>query len=636
MTFVTHLRNRYFLLGDLLLIPLAVYASFVLRLDAFDLTTWWPGFGLFTIVAVVMTVVVFAAMRLYSSLWRYASVRDLLRLVKAVAVVTVATTALTLALSALLPASAYPRSIPAIFFLLALLATAGPRLLMRAIGTQRSTGSKGETIPTFIIGAGYSAAMLLRELYHDPHNRLDVVGLIDDDPAKLNTRLHGIRILGTRHDLTSLAHTHHIRQAIIAIPSAPGPVIRELVRLCDAAGIESKILPTFDEMLGSSSSLSQLREVRIEDLLRREPIRIEDREVSTLLHQKRVLVTGAGGSIGSELCRQIAPFEPAALVLLDHSENSLFHIENEIRDHFPTLTVEGFVADIRDEARLATILHASPPDIIFHAAAQKHVPLMERHPCEAIRTNVRGTQLLVGLAEQLAVPRFVMISTDKAVNPTSVMGASKRCAELVVQAAARRSRRAYVAVRFGNVLGSNGSVVPRFQEQIRRGGPVTVTHPEMRRFFMTIPEAVTLVLQAGTLGQNGEVYVLDMGAPVRIADLATDLIRLNGLEPSVDIEIQYTGIRPGEKLYEELFITGEAYDRTRHTKIFRVRSATEGRGDEFLPTKIKRLVEAAEQQQYHLIRPMLQSIVKEFEPNDAPAPATREEIVEIEDILCDG
>ncbi len=417
---------------------------------------------------------------------------------------------------------------------------------------------------------------------------------------------------------------YSIRQIIIALPTAPGKTIRAIVKLCEQAGVSTRIMPGLYELLDGKVSVNQLRKVEIEDLLRREPIKTDNSAVKALLHGQRVLITGGGGSIGGELCRQVLLCEPAQLVVLGHGENSVFEMENELRRHIarnapgdtPVCEVIGLIADLRMPGRLDAIFAQYHPQVVFHAAAHKHVPLMELNPSEAITNNVIGTRNVLDVCKRYGVELFVMISTDKAVNPTSIMGASKRAAELLVLQAARASgrRAAYVTVRFGNVLGSRGSVVLTFRQQIAAGGPVTVTHPDMRRFFMTIPEAVQLVLQAAVIGQGGEIFTLDMGEPVRLVDLAHDMIRLSGLEVGRDIDITYSGIRPGEKLFEELFIKGEDYRRTVNEKIFIARNA-----GSFVPERLNEMIAELENAAYHddemTIRSLFHRLVAEYQPS---------------------
>jgi FlaA1/EpsC-like NDP-sugar epimerase len=448
----------------------------------------------------------------------------------------------------------------------------GVRVARRMLAERDESSSRvrdeAEPIRTMLIGAGRAGVLVAKEMASRPDLGLVPVGFLDDDPVKVGTVMNGIPVLGATTDLARLCANHGAQQALITIATAPGGSIRRITKLCEEAALPVKIIPGLFEIVGGTINLSRIREVAIEDLLGRAPVQLDEDAILRVVKGRTVLVTGAGGSIGSELCRQIGRFAPASLMLVEHSENSLFFIERELRALFPTLDVSAHLADVREKARVDAILRKRKPDVIFHAAAHKHVPMMEANPTEAIKNNVLGTKVVAELADAHGVSEFVMISTDKAVNPTSVMGASKRAAEIVVQALSQRSTTRFVAVRFGNVLGSAGSVVPIFKEQIARGGPVTITDPEMKRYFMTIPEACQLVLQAGAMGQGGEIFVLDMGEPVKIMDLARDLIALSGLRVGEDIEIEVTGTRPGEKLFEELALEEEGAERTRHPKVF--------------------------------------------------------------------
>jgi len=454
--------------------------------------------------------------------------------------------------------------------------------------------------------------MIAREMQANPQLGLEPVGFIDDDPVKQGMKIQGLPVLGDREYIPEAVPDYKISQAIIAMPTAPGKTIRRFVELCQEAGVEAKTIPGLYELLSGRVSVSQIRNVDIEDLLRREPVEIETAEVARMIRDKRVLVTGAGGSIGSEICRQVARYGASELILVGHGEHSIFEITRELQNtQYPISDIHPVIADIRDRPRLETIFHHHHPHIVFHAAAHKHVPLMECNVEEAVSNNVLGTQCLIEVAEDTGVERFVLISTDKAVNPTSIMGATKRVAEKLVEAAAARNGRVFVAVRFGNVLDSRGSVVQIFREQIARRGPVTVTHPDMRRYFMTIPEAVQLVLQAAAIGRGGEIFVLDMGDPVPIVQLARDLIKLSGLEVGRDIDIEYIGARPGEKLFEELFADGEVYQRTHHEKIFASRFTSHASRFTF---HVDALIAGAERGELDEVRRLLQVIVPEYRP----------------------
>jgi FlaA1/EpsC-like NDP-sugar epimerase len=441
-------------------------------------------------------------------------------------------------------------------------------------------------------------------------------------------RIHGLPVLGRREDIPRLVRDCAAQQVVIAMPRAPGAVIRQVRAICEKAGVAVRTIPGLYEILSGRVKVSQIRDVTIADLLRREPVVIDQAEVGAYLRDATVLVTGAGGSIGSELCRQIAGHDPRQLILLGHGEHSIFTIQRELRRTFPDLALNSVIADVRDEARLNWVMDAYRPTVVFHAAAHKHVPLMETNVMEAITNNVLGTQRLIQAAERCEVHRFVLISTDKAVNPVSVMGACKRIGEMLVQEAARRNGSIFVGVRFGNVLGSRGSVIEVFQRQIAAGGPLTVTHPEMRRYFMTIPEAVQLVLQAAALGQGGEIFVLDMGEPVRIVDLARDLIELSGLTPERDVEISFCGTRPGEKMCEELFSQEEDWTPTRHPKILVVRGAPAIEGQK-LQQAVHELEQLAEGMREEAIWDKLQELVPEYRPaiSYKPPERVRENVV---------
>jgi FlaA1/EpsC-like NDP-sugar epimerase len=408
--------------------------------------------------------------------------------------------------------------------------------------------------------------MVAREIAQRPELGIEPVGFVDDDPKKVGMILQGLRVLGTTADLESSIHTSGATQALIAIGYLSGPEIRRITQLCYTCGIHAKAIPGIRDMVGGRLDLKAIRDVAIEDLLRRDPINLDTRAIAEIVADRTILVTGAGGSIGSQLCRSLCEYSPANLVLVDQAENGLFNLHRQLLHDFPQATIAPCVADICDHLRLQRIFARWSPELVFHAAAHKHVPLMEWNPGEAIKNNVLGTRTLANLADAFEVNRFVMISTDKAVNPTSVMGVSKRVAEIYIQALSQQSATQFVAVRFGNVLGSAGSVIPIFKEQLSRGGPITVTHPDMERFFMTIPEACLLVLQAASMGRGGEIYILDMGQPVKIVDLARDLIRLSGMSLD-DVEICFTGMRPGEKLSEVLSRTEEQVEKTLHSKI---------------------------------------------------------------------
>jgi FlaA1/EpsC-like NDP-sugar epimerase len=566
------IRNRFVLLGDIALIIVSVLGSFALRLDVGELPFYFPAVALMSIVALLIKIPVYFFFGLYRRLWIYASTGELRLITAAVTTASVLTSgvmAILIVTGNVFPGM--PRSALGIDWLLSLVLIGGSRFALRILAEQSMTArARGKGKRALVIGAGDAGALVVRELQKSSQLNLTPVGFLDDDPAKQKHSIYGVQVLGVVPDLATAIDLHHIDEVIIAIPSAPGQLVRMVNDVCRLKGIVSRTMPGMYELIGGKVSVNRLREVDITDLLRREPVRVNDEAVGAVLEGKRVLVTGAGGSIGRELCRQIARRNPAELVLLGHGENSIFEILLELGQDYPNHLLSPVIADVRNPERLAQVFQQHRPQIVFHAAAHKHVPLMEANVVEAITNNVLGTRNVVQTALDQDVERFVLISTDKAVRPSSIYGATKRLAEMLVLDAARHSNRAFTVVRFGNVLGSRGSIIPRFKQQITGGGPVTVTHPDMYRFFMTIPEAVYLVLQAASMEQGGETFVLNMGEPVRILDLAEDLIRLSGLEPHRDIEIMFSGIRPGEKLTEELWDAGTPLAKTLHPDIFRL------------------------------------------------------------------
>jgi FlaA1/EpsC-like NDP-sugar epimerase len=470
-----------------------------------------------------------------------------------------------------------------------------------------------------IVGASDAGIALVRAIHGQDKRDMKVVGFVDDNRSVRGLVISGIKVLGTTKDLARLAERHDIQSILVPTPAVSVSEVRAIVSACADTGVRIQIVPEFDAILTGELTFKP-RDVDIHDLLCREPVSLDGESVARFLHDRVVVVTGAAGSIGSEICRQVMAYQPRKLVLIDHSENGLFYIERELRALRTDVELAVVVASITDATRLRTNFELHRPAVLFHAAAHKHVPMMEANPGEAIKNNVNGTRMLVDEAVRSGVEAFVMISTDKAVNPTSVMGASKRLAEMYVQALSTQSRTRLVTVRFGNVLGSNGSVVPLFKEQIARGGPITVTHPEMTRYFMTIPEATQLVLQAGSLGQGGEIFVLDMGKPVRIVDLARDMIRLSGLKEGRDIEIRFSGLRPGEKLYEELYDPGEERLPTPHPKIFRAKHRPASLDN--LTKAIERLLETAQKNPHEVVEG-LKLLIPEYRPESLRTHAVR-------------
>ncbi len=561
------IRTVLLIAVDLLVISLVLVLGFLIRFD-FSIPSTYLDLQValkIWLVTIIAKIGVFYYFGLYKRIWRYASLEEL----KAILMSTTLGSGLIGTFFWLDDTVVYPRSILLINWALTVLGIGAVRFSWRLYRESfLSSRQKGPVKRVLVVGAGDAGELVIRGLKKHQELRYKIIGVVDDDPLKQKMELHGHRVLGQRENLKDIIRNYQVEEVIIAIPSAPGQIIREINNICIEEGVEARILPGVYEILSGDVSVSQLREVRMEDLLRREPIQLDQEGISHYLHTKTVLITGGGGSIGSELARQIAGFKPARVIILDISENNVYRISMEMQEAFPDLDVVSIVGSIQDKPRIERIFREYTPQVIFHAAAYKHVPLMEDNATEAIKNNVFGTINLVDAAHEHKAQRFVLISTDKAVNPTNIMGATKRIAEIVIQARNRVSETEFVAVRFGNVLESEGSAIPLFKEQIQRGGPVTITHKDISRYFMTIPEAVQLVMQAGAMAAGGEIFILDMGEPIKILDLAEDLIRLSGYEPDVDIPIKFIGLRQGEKMKEELIMDEEEVEKTTHEKIF--------------------------------------------------------------------
>ena len=619
-----HIRNRYVLLGDLFLIPVAVFASYILRLEPGPaLVLYLPSAVWMAGLALLIKPFIYSFFGLYRRLWLYASVQELKLIVTAVTAASLLLAIPVVSLFALGLFSGFPRSVLVIDWLLSILLVGGLRFAVRLLAenishTAAATRS-GRNRNVLIAGAGDAGALVVRELQKNPQLGLTAVGFLDDNPEKQNQSIHGVPVVGKVTELDRVLENLQVDEVIIAIPSAPGRIVRLVADVCRVRGVPFRTMPGIYELLGGKVSISRLREVDIIDLLRREPARILDSQVGSILGGQSVLVTGAGGSIGSELCRQIARWGPSELILLGHGENTIFESLLELQESFPNLVLHPVICDIRDTMRIRNVMHAYRPQIIFHAAAHKHVPLMETNVEEAVTNNILGTWNVVESALQVDVEQLVMISTDKAIRPVNVMGGTKRIAEMIVLDAAERTGKPFSVVRFGNVLGSRGSVVPLFKRQIARGGPVTITHPDMKRYFMTIPEAVHLVLQAAGLGKFGETYILNMGEPVRILDLAEDLIRLSGLTPGRDIEIVFTGVRPGEKLNEDLWDEGQLFLPTQHPDIYRMEDQESLCGDE-LRNVVDELVRLANEGDSRAIIAILDEIIPDAAIQSTPPP----------------
>jgi FlaA1/EpsC-like NDP-sugar epimerase len=591
-------RHRLWQLGaDAAMIAAAWYLAFQLRFD-FQVPPYYEGMLRDTILIVVaIKLAVFVAFGFYQRWWRYVSTRDMWRALAGVAVASVIAIA---AVYFFYPVERLrlPRGVALVDPLLLLAFVAGSRLLARTVIERPKGGIVARGREVIVVGAGDAGQLIVRELQRSKVLNSTPIGLVDDDPRKKNMRLHGVRVLGTTDELRHVLRDNRPDEVLIAIPSAPGELRQKVVEIARAENVPVKTLPGLHELISGDLDLAgQIRPVQVEDILGREQVEVDLEAVASYLRGKTVLVTGAGGSIGAELCRQIARVAPARLVLVDAGETALFDIERELVEEREFRAAVPVLGDAGNRAKLRQVFERYRPEVVFHAAAYKHVPLMESNPLESVRNNVLVTRVVAETAVEHGATRFVLVSTDKAVNPRTVMGQSKALCEWIVEAFGHRADvpTRFVAVRFGNVLGSSGSVVPIFRRQIERGGPVTVTHPEMTRYFMTIPEAASLVIQAGAIGGRGEVYVLDMGEPVKILDLARNMIRLSGKEPDRDVVIRYVGVRPGEKLHEELWNEGEDVSATPHPKIQRAtRSAIDAAWLTDELTELERLVEEGE------------------------------------------
>lgn len=574
--------------GSLLLVSFLIsyVGSFALKLGM-PAPHWSPWFGVGLAVALVVKGLVFALIGVHRGLWRYAGVGDLLTTIQAALVASVA----LFVVAVIAPAPPWLVSVVAIDFVLSVAVLSAVRVAPRLMVEYAARARDDRRV--VVIGAGDAGEAVVRELRRSGHRGLSPVAFVDDDPGKLGKQIHGVPVLGAIHELGAVVERTQAQAVLVAICGLSRERLREIRSIARSTGLPVKKIPALEELLTGRAGISELRDFTLEELLEREPVRTDRRAIDDLVRGRTVLVTGAAGSIGSELCRQILAHAPATLLTLDANENALFELENELLLRCEQVRCVPVLCNIRDVARLEDLFRRHAPEVVFHAAAYKHVPVLEHFPEEAVRSNVQGTRNVAELAHRYGAERFVLISTDKAVRPTSIMGTTKRIAELVVGDLDRRSRTQFTTIRFGNVLGSAGSVMQVFRKQIARGGPVTVTHPEMRRFFMSIPEAVELVLFAASMDEKGSTYILDMGEQVRILDLAHHFIRLCGLEPGRDIEIEFTGLRPGEKLYEELWTDAELPEPTEHPGILRAPRAAVALTD--LRRRLDTLVEWAEE-----------------------------------------
>lgn len=605
-------RRIFLVITDIILINGSVFLSLIMRFEiniASVPEEYIQKYIVNVIPFTIVTLIIFWCFRMYHSLWQYASIAELYKIVEACVVAELAHLCVTSFMGWMLPRSCYFTS--GVFLIVAMSASRFMyRLLRQLINEYRHTS---EQLKIMIIGAGEATSVLMREISNSRYlDNSKVVCIIDDDLGKVGKYIRGVKIVGTRDHIKEYARYYDIDEIIFAIPSASTKDKREILNICKETSCNLKILPGVYQMVDGEINIKDLRNVDVLDLLGRDPVKVDIESIMGYVKDKTVLVTGGGGSIGSELCRQLVSHKPKCLVIFDIYENNAYDIQQELKIKYPDANVVTLIGSIRNTSRLESVFEQYKPDIVYHAAAHKHVPLMEVSPNEAIKNNVVGTWNVAKMADKYGVKKFVMISTDKAVNPTNVMGATKRICEMIIQSFNEKSKTDFVAVRFGNVLGSNGSVIPLFKKQIEAGGPVTVTHPDIIRYFMTIPEAVSLVLQAGAYAKGGEIFILDMGEPVKIDDLAKNLIRLSGYTLGVDMEIKYTGLRPGEKLYEELLMAEEGLQDTQN-KLIHIGKPIEFDKDNF-EDKLEVLKETAYKEDAMAVR----RLVKEFVPTYKP------------------
>jgi FlaA1/EpsC-like NDP-sugar epimerase len=616
-------RTLLFLGSDAILFVLAFYLSFYIRFEGAIPDIHLRQFSIYLPVFVGLKITAFYLFQIHRFTWSYVGLYELLKIFKVLTVCSLVLSSLILFLAYEESFRGFPRSVFLIDYALSLILVGG-FMISKRVYLHGKRYPLLEQKRTLIIGAGNAGEQIVRDMRRTKDSPYLPVAFVDDDPGKKKVSIHGIKVVGNRKDIPRIVKNLEVEMAVIAMASVASKEIRDIVSYLHKAGInEIRIIPGTKEIMSRNISILDIKKIDLKDLLSREPIEIEYSQLRKNLEGKRILITGAGGSIGSELGRQIAQFDPNLLAVLDFDETELFHISQELRESHPGLKVFPVLGDILNKEKMAAVFHEMTPQLVFHAAAYKHVPVMEDFPEEAIRVNILGTRILAELSLQCGVEKFIFISTDKAVNPTSLMGASKRVAEMVITDLNHQEKTHFVAVRFGNVLGSRGSVIPIFQEQIKKGGPVTVTHPDMKRYFMTIPEAVLLVLQAGSMGHGGEVFVLDMGEQAKIYDVACELIRLSGLEPHKDIPVVFTGIRPGEKLFEEVLTAEEGVEPTVHQKIFKAK-IKKPLSRETLNEKIEKLKDFAQRQDRAAIIQTLQELIPAYHPNRSDPDKERE------------
>jgi len=622
--------NFFIIIGvDIALITASIYGAHLVRFEFSFPPEFAVLFYKILPAVIFIKIVTFFFFDLYRGMWRYTSISDLFNIIKASTISSFLIIFLILFMTRF---EGFSRSVFIIDWCLTVLFITGHRVAIRLYYEQLSwdgswltamhkligllTKKQPEGKKILIVGAGDCGEKICREIINNLQLHQNIVGFIDDDPKKLGKKIHGIPVLGSVNDIKSVSQKTKADEALIAIPSASSKKIRKIIETCKGNGIISKIIPGYSELIDGKITVNAIREVAYRDLLGREIIKLDTEKIGAYLKRKKVLVTGAGGSIGSELCRQICRFKPESIILYERAESPLYEIEIDIKRKFPDIKAISLLADVIDTTNLEKAFITNKPQVVFHTAAYKHVPMLELQPWKAIENNIQGTQNLVNVSKKHNIERFVFVSTDKAVRPTNVMGASKRVAEMLVQSqnGCGLSQTRFMIVRFGNVIGSVGSVVPMFKKQIERGGPVTVTHPDVTRYFMTIPEACQLILQAGAMGNGGEIFLFDMGTPIKIVDMAKDLIRLSGFVPDEDIKIEYIGLRPGEKLFEELITEGEGIVPTSHEKIMTLKGIDCSL--DILNGNIEDITRLSEGQDHNQIKQMLKKIVPEYMPSE--------------------
>jgi len=608
-------RTVFFVVSDIFLISFSIYLAFFLRFEGQIPSQYFGDILLMLSVTLILALPIFYLNKLYSFSWSYVSAEELISLIKATTLVFAFLGVFLFFFKDYPVLIGFPRSTFFMSYFLIILLSGGIRFAKRIYLLLFRKKTKHKKERTLIVGAGDAGEQILRSILSAQSNIFEPVGFVDDSPVKQGVLIHGVKVMGKIDDIPRIIKEQRIESMIVALPSADSFVIRKAVEQARKAGIKNiKIVPTLTEIVDGKVSIADLKELKIEDLLGREPISFDFEAIRKFIQDKKILITGAAGSIGSELCRQIAKFKPALLIALDQDETGIFNIAQEMKSQFPSLKFETIIGDILDKEKMEYVFEKFRPQIVFHAAAYKHVPLMEAHPDEAVKNNIFGTKTIAELAVKFGTEKFVFISTDKAVNPTSVMGATKRVGEMICQSLNKEGSCRFVAVRFGNVLDSRGSVIPVFKEQIKKGGPVRVTHPEMKRYFMMIQEACLLVMQAAEMGKGGEVFVLDMGKPIKIIDLARELIRLSGLEPDKDIPIVFSGPRPGEKFFEDILTAEEGTETTHRDRIFIAKLAEVDK--EKLESQLSRLKEVLHQRNKEAIIKMLEEMVPSFSHKD--------------------